>query len=344
MKALICGLGAIGQRHLRFLREATDNQIDIAVFRQRKLQQLIATDLSACEDIDPVEFFAVKSFDDFNQALAWQPDMVFVTNPIAMHMQIALPAAEAGCHLFIEKPLSNERQGAERLLETVRQQRLVCMIGYQTRLHPAYKKIHEYLQKGLIGDILGAELCYGEWLPGMHPYTDYRTSHESIREQGGGVILCLSHDIDVAAWLFGMPTSVRATGGQLSDLELNVEDSVDLHLEYGHTENQFNVSIHLDFIMKPKRRDIRIEGRDGCMVYDHGTGVLQVSRYTEDKTEVHDYSQQQRNSLFKAEIAAFLDAVNNQQELPVSLEDGLATLDICLAAKQSLIRNSGVML
>ena len=128
---------------------------------------------------------------------------------------------------------------AEQLREVVSKKNLSCMVGYQLRYHPAFAHIHKLITNASIGKIISADLHFGEYLPGMHSYEDYRDSHASRSEQGGGVILCLSHMVDIAYWLFGLPTSVYAKGGHLSSLEIDVEDTADIILECIDSDESF---------------------------------------------------------------------------------------------------------
>ena len=73
---------------------------------------------------------------------------------------------------------------------------------------------------------------YAEYLPDWHPYEDYRTSYAARAELGGGVVLTQIHDYDLAWWLFG-PCHGRRNRRALSDLEIDVEDTVDARLEGG---------------------------------------------------------------------------------------------------------------
>ena len=82
-----------------------------------------------------------------------------------------------------------------------------------------------------LGHLTGAHIVNGEYLPGWHPYEDYRETHPARRELGGGCLRIQTHELDYALWLFGMPRQVFAVGGQLSRLEVNVEDAVDILMQ-----------------------------------------------------------------------------------------------------------------
>lgn len=334
-KFLICGLGSIGQRHVRMIQSVTEGQAEIAAFRSRKLPVLISDRLEATFGKSPEEHYGLKTFDSLPAALAWKPDMVFVTNPISMHVETALAAAEAGCHVFLEKPVDSSFELVPRLQQVVREKKLSCMVGYQLRYHPGYIKIKSLLESGALGRLISADLHFGEWLPGMHPYEDYRESHAARSDQGGGVVLCLSHEIDIAYWLFGRPTRIAAMGGHLSDLEMDTEDTADILLSCRQSGREFPVHVHLDFLQKPMRRYIHIAGDKAALTFDYPGNLLTIHRLGEEIETVR-YDTFQRNDMFKAEVRDFIDSVANGTRPPIPLDDGAAVLEICLAIKRAM--------
>ena len=317
------------------IQTVTGGQVEIAAYRVRKLSVVISDQLEAIFGPRPEEYYGLATFDTLEAALAWKPDMVFVTNPISMHIVTAIAAAEAGCHVFIEKPLDCSSEAVPQLQQLVRERGLACMVGYQLRYHPGYLKIKALLDSCALGRIISADLHFGEWLPGMHPYEDYRESNAARSEQGGGVVLCLSHEIDMAYWLFGKPRRVFAMGGHLSNLELDVEDSADILLACIHGDREFPVHVHLDFLQKPARRYIHIAGEKGSLVFDYPSNRLQVN-FLGAEPEVTFYDHFQRNDMFLAEVKDFIASASLGIPPPISLVDGAVVLEICLAAKQSM--------
>lgn len=336
MKFLICGLGSIGQRHVRMIQSVTGGTADIAAFRSRKLDLVISDKLEATHGQSPEAHYGIVSFDTMDAALAWGPDAVFVTNPISMHLATALTAARAGCHIFLEKPLDSSTALAAELAGIIAERGLTCMVGYQMRYHPGYQKIKQLLAERVLGNLISADLHFGEWLPGMHPYEDYRQSHAARSDQGGGVILCLSHEVDIAYWLFGMPDSVFARGGHLSDLEIDVEDTADIMLSVPRTDGSMPIHIHLDFLQKPPRRYIQIAGDKGSLVFDYRASELQLNLIAEAAPTVISFNEFQRNDMFLSEVRDFITSADERKPAPIPLEEGLAVLEICLAAKRSL--------
>jgi len=337
MKFLICGLGSIGQRHVRMIQSVTDGTAEIAAYRSRKLDIVISDKLEASYGESPEAHYGLTRFDSMEEALAWGPDAVFVTNPISMHMETALTAAKAGCHVFVEKPLDSSTALAAELAAALSVGGLTCMVGYQMRYHPGYQQIKKLLDERVLGRLISADLHFGEWLPGMHPYEDYRESHAARSDQGGGVILCLSHEVDVAYWLFGKPASVFASGGHLSDLEMDVEDTADVTLSVPQASGNLAVHIHLDFLQKPARRYIHIVGDKGSLVFDYRTSEMRLNLIDADGPSVTTFSDFQRNDMFLSEVRDFIASASERRPAPIPFGEGLQVLEICLAAKRSLI-------
>src|SRR5512146_3428906 len=93
-KLLIAGLGSIGRRHFRNLIALGEK--DIVLLRTRK----------ATLPDDELTGYPVET--DLKEALQkHKPEAVIVANPTSMHMDVAIPAVEAGCHILLEKPVSH---------------------------------------------------------------------------------------------------------------------------------------------------------------------------------------------------------------------------------------------
>jgi predicted dehydrogenase len=164
MKVLICGLGSIGQRHVRILQKILGHEAEIGVVRFRKRAIVINDDMTA------VAHYGLVDYASYDEAFKAGQQVVFVTNPISMHVDTALRAARNDCHLFIEKPLSHDLNGVTALCEEVKQRHLTASVGCQLRFHPMLEQVRNLIREGAIGDVISADVHFGEWLPGMHPY------------------------------------------------------------------------------------------------------------------------------------------------------------------------------
>lgn len=129
MKVLFCGLGSIGQRHLRNLRAILGDSVEILAYRSQGRSPVLNPDMTVRRDADLESAYGIRTFGDLDDALGERPDAAFVTGPNSVHVPVALAAARAGCHLFIEKPLSHSMEGLDTLVETVDRQGLVAYVG-----------------------------------------------------------------------------------------------------------------------------------------------------------------------------------------------------------------------
>ena len=336
MNFLICGLGSIGQRHARLLRRVLGDEANLYAYRSRGLDIVIRDDMTATPGARPEEAWGITASTSLEACLDRPLDAVFVTNPISLHLDIAIAAAERGHNLFIEKPLAASMAQVARLESLVREKRLVGFVGYQLRFHPALEAIRTLLREGAIGDVIAADIHFGEWLPGMHPYEDYRISHAARADQGGGVILCLSHEIDYACWLFGRPETVYAAGGHLSDLELDVEDTAVLLMRHRWGGRHIPVGVHLDFIQKPPRRYCRVTGSGGFIHWDYHQNVVAIHDRRGGETRELRFEGWQRNDMFVREITHFVACLRGEAEPLIPISAGAETLAVCLAARESL--------
>ena len=196
MKALFVGLGSIGQRHARNLRTLLGQDVELLAYRVRGLSHVITPRLTIAEGEDVEAALGIRVHRDLDAALAERPDVVFVTNPNTLHVPVAIAAANAGCHLFLEKPISHDLTGVDELLNVIERRRTICLVAYQLRFHPGFRALQRMLAARAIGRIIMTRVTFGEYLPGWHPYEDYRTMHVSRRELGGGVLLAQIHDLD----------------------------------------------------------------------------------------------------------------------------------------------------
>jgi predicted dehydrogenase len=329
VRILIAGLGAIGQRHARNLRTLYGDGLELLALRRRRLPHVVTETLERDDARDVESELRVTVFGDADEALAARPDAVFVCTPSSQHLDIAQRAADAGCHLFIEKPVSHSMDGVDRLHDTVRSKRLVTLVGCQWRYHPCVRWLREVIHDGTLGRLDSAEIEYGEYLPDWHPYEDYRTSYAARAELGGGVVLTQIHDYDLAWWLFGPPQSVSATGGHLSDLEIDVEDTVDARLEGGIAP----VSVHQSFASRPPRRVITVTGDRGSVTVDLLAARISSTPRIASAAAFADY---QRNQMFMDEARHFQACLAGTETPAVPLEDGIAVLRLALAVKSAV--------
>lgn len=336
MKILMVGLGGIGQRHVRNLRTLMGSEIEFLAFRFRNNSPVLTDQLKIEEGSSLEEKYAIRVYADLDQALGQKPDAVFICNPSSLHVPIALRAAQAGCHLFIEKPLSHNFEQVEELINLVERRNIKAVVGYQMRFHPCLQRLHALIQERSIGRILTVRAEVGEYLPGWHTYEDYRQMYASKQELGGGVILSQIHELDYLYWLFGLPRRVFALGGQMSSLDVDVEDTVEILMECVMDGRSVPVSVHQDYVQRPPSRVCQIIGDAGKILVDLRVLTVDVFDSLGNQVESTSYEGFQRNQMFLDELKYFLECLQGKQTPLVDIRAGAQSLRMALAAKESL--------
>ena len=259
MKYLIAGFGSIGRRHFQNLLAL--GEWDIGFYRTHR---------STLPD-DELSVYTVET--DLQAALAHRPEAVIISNPTAAHLDVAIPAAEAGCHLLLEKPISHDLDRITTLEAAVARGGGQVLVGYQFRFHPGLQQAAALLADGALGRPLSFRAHWGEYLPGWHPWEDYRKGYSARQDLGGGVVLTLSHPLDYVRWFFGEAAAVWALTGRHSDLQLDVEDTAEIGLQFA---NGVLGSVHLNYTQQPPSHHLEIVGTQGTLQWNNADGGVRL--------------------------------------------------------------------
>lgn len=312
MHVLFTGLGSIGQRHLRILREH-ESEFTISAYRHS----------NESDSID-----GVQEFTDLGTALDAEPNIAFITNPTYRHVDTALACAKAGCDLFIEKPLSHTLDGVDELISMTEKQNLVTYMGCQHRFNPVLQQVEELLNTTDNQEVYSFRATAGSYLPDWRPNQDYRESYSADSSQGGGVVLDLIHELDYVHWLFGRITDVSGHTARCSDLEISVEDTAEIVLR---TSDGAMGSVHLDYVRPVACRSLEIIRADSVVTADLDSGTVSLNDGTETYCWSFDFD---RDDLFTAQLDYFIDHVIAGTSCENDIHEGKRVLQIALAAKE----------
>lgn len=336
MKILMIGLGSIGQRHVRNIRRVYGDSVEIIAYRVRRLQQTFSDTMQIRDGINLEEEHKITSYSDLDEALATKPDVAFITNITSKHMECALKCANAGCDIFLEKPVSDSMDGVDELAQIVKEKNLVLFMGYQNRYHAVVKKLREYLDKDIVGKLISVDAAFCERLVTMHTYEDYSTTYMARKDMGGGPILNLQiHDIDLLTWIFGEPKdgSLKSTLGTNSNLKIDVEDHAVITYVTEYKGAELTITTKSDFLQYPPVHRMVVVGEKGRIELDFNAATITL--YEEDgKPQITEYKDFQRNDMFIEELKDFMDAVDNRGVPKIPLEDGIKGLKVAVQAKQ----------
>ncbi len=318
-RCLVVGCGSIGRRHAKNLKSLGLQHLGFCDTSPAALQY--------CRDE-----FQGESFSDYPEALRnFKPDIVLICTPPVYHVEEALAALQAQAHVFIEKPLSHESSGIQVLIAEARRNDRKVQIGYNMRFHPGLQILKELIDSGKIGRVLWLHVEAGQYLPDWRPWQNYKESYSARHELGGGIILDGSHELDYICWLLGRPTEVTCRAEHLSSLEVDVEDSAWIYLNFPERRR---AELHLDFVQRAYTRTCKVVGENGTAVWDFS--VPAVRWFAAEGATWHTIPYAfQPNDMYVSEMVHFLESLGSGTGPMVDLEQSRDVIRIVEAAKKS---------
>lgn len=328
LRILVVGTGSIGSRHIKNLTELSDIEI-------------VAHDIDP-ESVDQIGAeYGVEITTDLDATLTPDIDCVFVCTPPVSHLEIAHAALDVGADVFIEKPLSHDLDGTDEFVERARNSDQTVFVACNMRFHPPVVQIQEWLDAGEIGPLQFFRLRYGNDLRNWRS-TDYRDSYSANAAEGGGIILDVIHELDIALHWMRDVEYVSSTVAQVSDLEIDIEDTAEIILE----GDRMMAEVHLDCIRPERARTYELIGRDGMIRWEARGKNPEQSTLTlhrrDSSPEMTEEFELTLNEQYVDEIEHFLNCVRGTEEATMDAHRGLDVLKLAYAAKESSSNRSAV--
>lgn len=273
-------------------------------------------------------------------------ELVVIATPNTSHLPLAKQALAAGKHVVVDKPFTNTVQDADELIALAKEKNRLLSVFQNRRWDNDFLTLQACLKSGALGDIFTYEAHYDRFRPEVN---------RKWREQdlpGSGMLYDLgAHLIDQALFLFGTPQSVYA------DLlkqrpDSDVIDYFHLLLNY----DKLRVILHSGIIVKKPGPRFEVHGTKGSFIkygLDSQEDTLKVGgrpgdkNWGADKPEFYAELTTDVNGLtltgkietlpgsYEKYYALLLEAVRNNQPLPVTAEDGRNVIKVIEKAMQS---------
>lgn len=336
MNILILGLGSIGQRHLRNLSTLNRKFNFFAIRKKFTTPSLNNQNLVTNQDIK--KRYNLKYFTSLNQIKKSKIkiDAAFICTPSKYHINEAIWLIKNNINVFVEKPLGSSLKNINKLQKLIlKKKKILHMMGYQLKFNPIISKIKSCLDKKLIGKVYNIFVHNGEHIEDFHPYEDYRISYAARKSLGGGVILSQIHELDYILYLFHNYkfTVLNSISTKITDLDIDVEDTLVANLSLKKKKQLALCSIHLNFFERPKNRKILIIGKKGKIYADFNNKIMKI--FNKNKKKIYKFKFQ-RNEIFKKQIKYFIDQINKSKKIEsrFDLLNGIKSLKIAMKLKK----------
>ena len=308
----LVGLGSIGRRHARLL-------LDLGVGELVALRSGHGPPLPS--DLDRVR--EVRTPDAL---LDRAPDGVVVANPTSLHAESAQPFLARGVPVLIEKPLDSSVAAAAALAPFAEK----MLVAYCLRFHRIYRALRRALEEGRIGRPLSARWSRGFNLARWHPDADYRREYAARRDLGGGVLRTLSHELDMAASLFGPLEDAVGLVERLSDLEIDVEDHA---LVTARTASGVRAAFALDYLSPDNVNRGEVIGTDGALRFDLSVNRLVLTGRSGAVEVLADAPELDLQDVYLEQMRDFLGFIAGSPSENAGYAEGLGVLRTVEAAE-----------
>ena len=259
-------------------------------------------------------------------------DAVVIATPTETHPAAVEAAARAGKAVLCEKPIDLDPNRARACVKAVHETGARLMVGFNRRFDPDFAEVRRQIDSGAIGDVELVQITSRDPAP---PPVDY------VARSGGIFVDMMIHDFDMARFLLGEEVvEVSATGSVLVDERIGEAGDLDTA-----TATLKSVSGRIALISNSRRaaygydQRVEVHGSKGMVsAGNHHKTTVTVAAAEGFRREplLHFFMERYREA-YRRELMAFVDAVASGTPMSPDGEDGLAALEIAVAAKRSAL-------
>ncbi|HJS52397.1 MAG TPA: Gfo/Idh/MocA family oxidoreductase [Pyrinomonadaceae bacterium] len=310
LRAAVIGVGSLGRHHAR-------NYAQLA--REGRVEFIGACDSNTETATRIAAENGCAQFTDWHE-LAGKVDVVSIATPSETHCEIACAFLEKDVHVLVEKPIATSLEDADRIIAAAKASDAVLMVGHLERFNPAMVALRPHVTTPLYFEI-------------------HRVSPFPNRSLDVDVVLdVMIHDLDAVQWLVGEDVKVSAIHAVGIPIISNKVDAANARIEF---ENGAVANITASRVGTEKVRKTRFYQTNSYVVLDYSTKFASVTSLNPnpahplagisiDRLTINDVEP------LRLEINAFLDSIENDDQPPVTGEDGRRALGLGIGVLEKI--------
>ena len=330
MKPLRMGLYGCGARTNAIIDSVRDhNLVQVACCYDVKKQ--------ICENT--AEKYAAKAVDSAEELIAdTGVDAFLISLAPKFHTGAAIEAAGACKPIFLEKPIACNLEDGKRVVDAIKGAGIVCHVGLCLRYVPVFKKVTEFIQSGQVGKIIGIHNHWVSWAAAIPilinegPEMNWRGDPET----GGQLVYHYCHFFDLLRVWGGEFVSVTAISNHLIFPKSPSENEIFMTLEY---ESGALAGCHFSEVSKQANMLGRVEGSEMTIEYEWSENssmrLYKQNKRLGPRTPDEVLTDFGPDEGPREIMTDFVKAVNGEQPVKVTIEDGYVPLVVATAARMS---------
>ena len=344
-KVLVVGVGNMGSAHARAYSKIDQFELVGLVARTPERRKKLSLELGN-----------IKEYDNFDIALKdSKPDVVSINTYTESHKEYAVKSLKSGAHIFIEKPLAENIEDAEEIINEAKKQNKKIVVGYILRHHPTWKKFIS------ISHGLGSPLVMRMNL-NQQSSEDQWEVHKKLMNSTSPIVDCGVHYVDVMCQMTkSKPKYVNAIGVNLTD-----EIKKDMY-NYGHLQVVFEngsigwyeagwgpmiseTAFFVKDVVGPKgsvsivepnsKGEIKSDKIDShtktSSLLIHNQERDENGKFINDDIVINTETEPDHLELCLLEQKHLLDVIQNDLDIDTDLDDVISSMKIVLAADKSI--------
>lgn len=323
----------ISQLHAKVIAEMADAEL-VAVCSRDRARAKSVSDAFGGEPVTDYE--ALLARDDI--------DAVSICTASGEHAHFGIPAATAGKHVLVEKPIEIKLDRADALIDACTTNGVKLGVIFQLRFLDACREVKQALNDGILGNPVMAD-CYMKFYRPQAYYSESRWKGTQALDGGGALINQGIHGLDLLLYLAGDVESVKAYTAVRAHDDIEVEDTCVAAVRYTNGSLgviQATTSVHPDF-----QQRIELHGSEGTIILD-GTEDVWIKHWETFKDGARDIEErapvehhgaaavlEEGGEAHQRQIQDFVDAIAEDREPLVNGPEGRRSLAVVRAIYES---------
>jgi myo-inositol 2-dehydrogenase / D-chiro-inositol 1-dehydrogenase len=327
IRIAVLGAGRIGRIHAGNVAASPNAKLVVVADPVESAAQSLATRLGCEASTDPA---GVLERNDI--------DAVVIGTPTDTHITFMLEAVKRGKAVLCEKPIDLDMEKSLAAANEVERQGGRVMLAFNRRFDPTSQAFRKAIDAGDVGEV--RQVIISSRDPGM-PTRDY------VEHSGGIFRDMVIHDLDMARWLLGEePVEVMAMASRLIDESLEKLTDFDTVMVQLRTASgkQCHINCCREAVYGYDQR-MEVSGSKGMLLQEN-LRPSTIRRWSNEVTDAREpllnFFLERYVEAYKAELEAFVDALNTNSPLPTSVQDGLKALRLADAALESALTGKAV--